>query len=127
MHVRIAGAAREFSRRVQVGPIGVNVAIPVPLAFHSFGGWKSSPFGDHHMRGPESVRFYARMKTVTSRWPTGMRAGADIAFVMTTDRIQSGCINIPLAADDGFVTMIAAPKTAASTEPVNTPILASAA
>ncbi len=77
---RDGDAAREFSSRVQVGLIGVNVAIPVPMAFHSFGGWKSSLFGDHHMHGPEGVRFYTRMKTITSRWPTGIRAGAEFAF-----------------------------------------------
>jgi malonate-semialdehyde dehydrogenase (acetylating)/methylmalonate-semialdehyde dehydrogenase len=79
---RDGDAAREFVQRIQVGMVGVNVPIPVPMAFHSFGGWKSSLFGDHHMHGPEGVRFYTRMKTVTSRWPTGIRAGAD--FVMPT-------------------------------------------
>jgi malonate-semialdehyde dehydrogenase (acetylating) / methylmalonate-semialdehyde dehydrogenase len=62
-------AAREFQRRVQVGMIGVNVPIPVPLAFYSFGGWKDSLFGDHHIHGPEGVRFYTRAKVVTTRWP----------------------------------------------------------
>ncbi|MDB5545377.1 MAG: putA [Hyphomicrobiales bacterium] len=81
---RDGDAAREFVQRIQVGMVGVNVPIPVPMAFHSFGGWKSSLFGDHHMHGPEGVRFYTRMKTVTSRWPTGIRAGAD--FVMPTMR-----------------------------------------
>ncbi len=57
-----------------------NVPIPVPMAFHSFGGWKASIFGDHYMHGPEGVRFYTRLKTITSRWPTGIRAGAE--FVM---------------------------------------------
>jgi malonate-semialdehyde dehydrogenase (acetylating) / methylmalonate-semialdehyde dehydrogenase len=57
--------------------IGVNVPIPVPIAFHSFGGWKRSLFGDHHVHGPEGVRFYTKLKTVLSRWPTGIRAGAD--------------------------------------------------
>jgi malonate-semialdehyde dehydrogenase (acetylating)/methylmalonate-semialdehyde dehydrogenase len=61
--------AREFQRRVPVGMIGVNVPIPVPMAFHSFGGWKDSLFGDHHMHGPEGVRFYTRAKVVTQRWP----------------------------------------------------------
>ena len=51
--------------------VGVNVPIPVPMAFHSFGGWKASLFGDHHMHGPEGVRFYTRLKTITTRWPTG--------------------------------------------------------
>ena len=79
---RDGDAARDFSHRVQVGMVGVNVPIPVPMAFHSFGGWKASLFGDHHMHGPEGVRFYTKLKTITTRWPTGMRAGAD--FVMPT-------------------------------------------
>jgi len=79
---RDGDAARAFTHGVQVGMVGVNVAIPVPMAFHSFGGWKRSLFGDHYMHGPEGVRFYTRLKTVTSRWPKGVRAGAD--FVMPT-------------------------------------------
>jgi malonate-semialdehyde dehydrogenase (acetylating) / methylmalonate-semialdehyde dehydrogenase len=62
-------AARTFQRRIQVGMIGVNVPIPVPMAFYSFGGWKQSLFGDHHIHGPEGVRFYTRAKAVTTRWP----------------------------------------------------------
>ncbi len=61
--------ARTFQRRVQVGMIGVNVPIPVPMAYHSFGGWKDSMFGDHHIHGPEGIRFYTRAKVVTTRWP----------------------------------------------------------
>lgn len=61
-------AAREFTSRVQVGMVGVNVAIPVPIAFHSFGGWKRSLFGDHHIYGMDGIRFYTRLKTTTSRW-----------------------------------------------------------
>ena len=79
---RDGDAAREFTNRIQVGMVGVNVPIPVPMAFHSFGGWKSSLFGDIHMHGPEGVRFYTRQKAVTSRWPTGVRAGAE--FTMPT-------------------------------------------
>ena len=79
---RDGDAARNFTTRCQIGMVGVNVPIPVPMAFHSFGGWKRSLFGDHHMHGPEGVRFYTRMKTVTSRWPTGLRSGAE--FVMPT-------------------------------------------
>ncbi len=79
---RDGDAAREFASRVQAGMVGVNVPIPVPMAFHSFGGWKSSLFGDHHMHGPEGVRFYTRLKAVTQRWPAGIRAGAE--FVMPT-------------------------------------------
>ncbi|MCX5570265.1 CoA-acylating methylmalonate-semialdehyde dehydrogenase [Kaistia nematophila] len=81
---RDGDAAREFAHQIQVGMIGINVPIPVPMAFHSFGGWKASLFGDHHMHGPEGVRFYTKLKTITSRWPTGIRAGAD--FVMPTMR-----------------------------------------
>lgn len=79
---RDGDAAREFSNRIQVGMVGVNVPIPVPMAFHSFGGWKSSLFGDTHMHGPEGVRFYTRQKAITSRWPTGLRSGAE--FTMPT-------------------------------------------
>ena len=79
---RDGDAARQFSQDIQVGMVGINVAIPVPMAFHSFGGWKRSLFGPLHMHGPDGVRFYTRMKTVTSRWPTGVRAGGE--FIMPT-------------------------------------------
>jgi malonate-semialdehyde dehydrogenase (acetylating)/methylmalonate-semialdehyde dehydrogenase len=79
---RDGDAAREFANRIQIGMVGINVPIPVPMAFHSFGGWKRSLFGDHYMYGPEGVRFFTRMKTIMSRWPTGIRAGAE--FVMPT-------------------------------------------
>ena len=78
------GAARRFENEIQVGMVGVNVPIPVPMAFHSFGGWKRSLFGDHYMYGPEGVRFFTRMKTVMARWPTGIRAGAE--YTMPTMR-----------------------------------------
>jgi malonate-semialdehyde dehydrogenase (acetylating)/methylmalonate-semialdehyde dehydrogenase len=68
---RDGGAAREFAHRVQAGMVGINVPIPVPLAFYSFGGWKDSAFGDHAQHGMEGVRFYTKLKTVTARWPTG--------------------------------------------------------
>ena len=74
---RDGDTARDFAHRVQCGMVGVNVPIPVPMAFHSFGGWKRSLFGDHSVHGPEGVRFYTRIKTVTSRWPTGIRKGVD--------------------------------------------------
>ena len=74
--------AKAFVRDVEVGMVGVNVPIPVPMAFHSFGGWRSSLFGDHHMHGPEGVRFYTRLKTVTERWPEPKSVSAD--FVMPT-------------------------------------------
>ncbi|MHB0791244.1 CoA-acylating methylmalonate-semialdehyde dehydrogenase [Bradyrhizobium sp. 5.13L] len=79
---RDGDAAREFAHQIQVGMVGINVPIPVPMAFHSFGGWKASLFGDHHMHGPEGIRFYTKLKTITTRWPTGIRAGAE--FVMPT-------------------------------------------
>jgi len=79
---RDGDAAREFASKIKVGMVGINVPIPVPMAFNSFGGWKRSLFGDHHMHGPEGVRFYTKLKTVTSRWPTGIRSGAE--FIMPT-------------------------------------------
>ncbi|HET9019543.1 MAG TPA: CoA-acylating methylmalonate-semialdehyde dehydrogenase [Acetobacteraceae bacterium] len=79
---RDGDTARAFMHGVQVGMVGVNVPIPVPVAYHSFGGWKRSLFGDHGVYGREGVRFYTKLKTVTSRWPTGIRAGAQ--FVMPT-------------------------------------------
>lgn len=77
---RDGDTARDFTHRVQAGMVGVNVPIPVPMAFHSFGGWKRSLFGDHAVHGPEGVRFYTRIKTVTSRWPTGIRIGVDTSM-----------------------------------------------
>jgi len=81
---RDGDAAREFASRTRTGMVGVNVPIPVPMAFHSFGGWKRSLFGDMAMHGPEGVRFYTRLKTVTARWPKGIREGAE--FHMPTMR-----------------------------------------
>jgi malonate-semialdehyde dehydrogenase (acetylating) / methylmalonate-semialdehyde dehydrogenase len=81
---RDGDAAREFVNRIQIGMVGVNVPIPVPMAFHSFGGWKRSLFGDMAVHGMEGVRFYTRLKTVTARWPQGIRAGAE--YVMPTMR-----------------------------------------
>ena len=77
---RDGGAAREFAHRVQAGMVGINVPIPVPMAFHSFGGWKRSIFGPLHVHGPDGVRFYTRLKTVTARWPDTHAA----EFVMPT-------------------------------------------
>ncbi|THC43943.1 CoA-acylating methylmalonate-semialdehyde dehydrogenase [Massilia sp. Mn16-1_5] len=77
---RDGGVAREFVRQIQVGMVGVNVPLPVPMAFNSFGGWKRSMFGDHHAYGPEGVRFYTRHKAVMQRWPNTASAGAEFAF-----------------------------------------------
>jgi malonate-semialdehyde dehydrogenase (acetylating)/methylmalonate-semialdehyde dehydrogenase len=79
---RDGDAARDFVSRVQVGMVGVNVPIPVPIGYHTFGGWKRSGFGDLNQHGPDSVRFYTKTKTVTSRWPSGIREGA--SFVIPT-------------------------------------------
>lgn len=79
---RDGDTAREFARRVEAGMIGINVPIPVPVAFYSFGGWKRSMFGDYFVHGAEGVNFYTQMKTITSRWPTGIRTGAE--FIMPT-------------------------------------------
>jgi len=77
---RDGDTARTFADKIEVGMVGINVPIPVPVAYHSFGGWKRSLFGDHAVYGPEGVRFYTRIKTVTARWPTGIRSGAEFNF-----------------------------------------------
>ncbi|MFF2040300.1 CoA-acylating methylmalonate-semialdehyde dehydrogenase [Kitasatospora sp. NPDC058170] len=77
---RDGDTARDFTRRVTTGMIGVNVPIPVPVAYHTFGGWKRSGFGDLNQHGPDSIRFYTRTKTVTSRWPSGVKEGASFTI-----------------------------------------------
>ncbi|MEO1089399.1 MAG: CoA-acylating methylmalonate-semialdehyde dehydrogenase [Pseudomonadota bacterium] len=77
---RDGDAARSFANEVQIGMVGINVPIPVPVAYHSFGGWKRSLFGDMHTHGPEGVRFYTKQKAVTARWPTGIRAGSEFSM-----------------------------------------------
>ena len=81
---RDGDTARDFTSRVNVGMVGVNFAIPVPLAYHTFGGWKRSGFGDLNQHGPDSIRFYTKTKTVTARWPSGLKEGAE--FVIPTMR-----------------------------------------
>lgn len=83
-YTRDGGVAREFARRIEVGMVGINVPIPVPMAWMGFGGWKKSMFGDMHAYGEEAVRFYTRQKSVMQRWPAGAAAGAE--FVMPTAR-----------------------------------------
>jgi malonate-semialdehyde dehydrogenase (acetylating)/methylmalonate-semialdehyde dehydrogenase len=80
---RDGGTARTFAHRVEIGMVGINVPIPVPMAFHSFGGWKRSLFGDHAIHGAEGVRFYTRLKTITARWPE-TRSGPEFTFPTTT-------------------------------------------
>jgi malonate-semialdehyde dehydrogenase (acetylating)/methylmalonate-semialdehyde dehydrogenase len=82
IYTRDGDAARDFASRINIGMVGVNVPIPVPLAYHSFGGWKSSSFGDLNQHGTDSIKFWTRTKTVTSRWPSGIKDGAE--FVMPT-------------------------------------------
>ena len=77
---RDGDAARSFASKVQVGMVGINVPIPVPLAYHTFGGWKRSGFGDLNQHGPDSVRFYTKTKTITSRWPSGTKGGAEFTI-----------------------------------------------
>lgn len=77
---RDGDTARHFGRNTRIGMVGINVPIPVPVAYHSFGGWKRSLFGDHHIHGMEGVRFYTRLKTLTTRWPSGMKEGAVFNF-----------------------------------------------
>ena len=79
---RDGDSARTFTNKIKVGMVGVNIPIPVPMAFHSFGGWKRSLFGDQHMHGPEGVRFYTKLKTITSRWPSGVKDNPE--FTMPT-------------------------------------------
>jgi malonate-semialdehyde dehydrogenase (acetylating)/methylmalonate-semialdehyde dehydrogenase len=78
-YTRDGGVAREFAQRVRAGMVGVNVPVPVPMAFHSFGGWKRSLYGDHHIYGEEGVRFYTRYKSVMQRWPDS-RNGPDLGM-----------------------------------------------
>merc|ERR1712086_367629 len=82
IYTRDGDSARTFASKIQVGMVGINVPIPVPMAFHSFGGWKRSLFGDSAMHGAEGIKFYTKLKTVTSRWPSGIRSNAE--FVMPT-------------------------------------------
>ena len=77
------GAARRFEADVSVGMIGVNVPVPVPVAYYSFGGWKDSLFGDTHMYGPEGLNFYTRGKVVTQRWPDPATSSVDLGFPRT--------------------------------------------
>jgi len=77
IYTRDGDAARDFASRINIGMVGINVPIPVPLAYHTFGGWKKSGFGDLNQHGPDSFRFYTRTKTVTARWPSGIKDGAD--------------------------------------------------
>ncbi|MEF2550769.1 CoA-acylating methylmalonate-semialdehyde dehydrogenase [Aurantimonas sp. A2-1-M11] len=80
IYTRDGDAARDFASRINIGMVGVNVPIPVPLAYYTFGGWKASGFGDLNQHGPDAFRFYTRTKTVTSRWPSGIKDGAEFSM-----------------------------------------------
>ena len=80
IYTRDGDAARDFADRINIGMVGINVPIPVPLAYYTFGGWKRSGFGDLNQHGPDSVRFYTRTKTVTARWPSGIKDGAEFSL-----------------------------------------------
>jgi malonate-semialdehyde dehydrogenase (acetylating)/methylmalonate-semialdehyde dehydrogenase len=80
IYTRDGDAARDFANRVNVGMVGINVPIPVPLAYHTFGGWKKSAFGDLNQHGPDSFKFYTRTKTVTARWPSGIKEGGEFSI-----------------------------------------------
>jgi len=82
IYTRDGDIGRTFANKIKIGMVGINIPIPVPVAYHSFGGWKRSLFGDQHMHGPEGVRFYTKLKTITSKWPSGLRS--DPEFVMPT-------------------------------------------
>jgi malonate-semialdehyde dehydrogenase (acetylating)/methylmalonate-semialdehyde dehydrogenase len=82
IYTRDGDVGRTFASKIKIGMVGINIPIPVPVAYHSFGGWKRSLFGDQHMHGPEGVRFYTKLKTITSKWPTGLTQDPD--FVMPT-------------------------------------------
>jgi len=82
IYTRDGDVGRTFASKIKIGMVGINIPIPVPVAYHSFGGWKRSLFGDHHMHGPEGVRFYTKLKTVTSKWPSNLKS--DSEFVMPT-------------------------------------------
>ena len=82
IYTRDGDVGRTFASKIKVGMVGINVPIPVPVAYHSFGGWKRSLFGDHNMHGMEGVRFNTKVKTITSRWPDGIRSGVDLSFPM---------------------------------------------
>ena len=81
--LRDGDAARAFASNVKIGMVGINVPIPVPVAYYSFGGWKDSLFGQSHIHGPEGVQFYTRAKVVTSRWPDPATSKVDLGFPQT--------------------------------------------
>ena len=82
IYTRDGDVGRTFSSKIKIGMVGINIPIPVPVAYHSFGGWKRSLFGDQHMHGTEGVRFYTKLKTITSKWPKGL--ASDPEFIMPT-------------------------------------------
>ena len=80
IYTRDGDTARDFASRINIGMVGINVPIPVPLAYHTFGGWKKSMFGDLNQHGPDAFKFYTRTKTITSRWPSGIKEGGEFSI-----------------------------------------------
>ncbi len=80
IYTRDGDTARDFANRINIGMVGINVPIPVPLAYHTFGGWKKSAFGDLNQHGPDAFKFYTRTKTITSRWPSGIKEGGEFSI-----------------------------------------------
>ena len=91
------GVARAFARQIKVGMVGINVPIPVPMAWHSFGGWKRSLFGDHHAYGEEGIRFYSRYKSVMQRWPDSIGKGAEFTMPVAA-RVPEALARFPRAS-----------------------------
>jgi malonate-semialdehyde dehydrogenase (acetylating)/methylmalonate-semialdehyde dehydrogenase len=90
MFTRDGDAAHEFADKIEVGMVGINVPIPAPVAYHSFGGLKRSLFGDHSIYGTECVHFFTRLRTVTSRWAAGTSVGAEFHFPSISDELSHG-------------------------------------
>src|SRR5262249_31897120 len=103
---RDGDTARDFATRVNVGMVGVNFAIPVPLSYYTFGGWKRSGFGDLNQHGPDAVRFYTKTKTVTSRWPSGIKEGAEFVIpTMKGAREMEAAAHTRAAVREGVLTL----------------------
>jgi hypothetical protein len=94
LFTRDGGVAREFQFDISVGMVGINVPIPVPVSYYSFGGWKNSLFGDHHMYGPEGINFFTRSKVVTSRWPDPRTSSVDLGFPQNREYLFAGVVRI---------------------------------
>ena len=102
---RDGDAARDFANRINIGMVGINVPIPVPLAYHTFGGWKKSVFGDLNQHGPDAFKFYTRTKTITSRWPSGIKEGGELTLKRWTNLINQAAHRAALFITGQFSTL----------------------